>query len=148
MKTKLLPLAMLSLSILLSNLSAAQNISGDTEDDIIFHVELKIKPGQFDNFKRLVKEIASSVKSSELTTLNYEWSISQDSTVCHILERYADSDATVAHLKMFNVDYAKRMDAMVETTGFTVYGHPNDELKQMLGVSASNAMIPFAGFAR
>ena len=69
---------------------------------------------------------------AESGTLDYEWYITDDGSVVHIYERYADSEATLLHLANFGEKFAERFLAAVDPTRFTVYGSPNNEVKEAL----------------
>ena len=53
-------------------------------DKVYFLAEVTIKQGEFDNFKALVEEMVEATQANEPNTLNYEWSITEDSQSCHI----------------------------------------------------------------
>jgi quinol monooxygenase YgiN len=117
-------------------------------DNVYFLAEVTIKQGKFDNFKALVEEMVEATKANEPNTLNYEWSISEDSQSCHIYERYANSAATMTHLGTFREKFEERLVAAVEPTRFVVYGTPNNEVKESLSGLDAVFMTPFGGFAR
>jgi quinol monooxygenase YgiN len=79
--------------------------------------------------------------------LNYEWFISEDSTTCHIYERYADSAAVMTHMGNFAA-FGERWDAAAEITGATAYGAPSDEVKALVAGVGGTLMAPLGGFAR
>jgi quinol monooxygenase YgiN len=117
-------------------------------DNVYWVLELTIKPGELDNFRALMKEMVEGTQSNEPNTLNYEWTISEDSQYCHIYERYADSAATMRHLRTFGEKFAERFMAALEPTRFTVYGNPNDEVKEALSGFGAVYMSQIGGFAR
>jgi hypothetical protein len=91
---------------------------------------------------------ADASQADEPGTLNYEWSISEDSKNCHIFERYADSAAALIHLGTFGEKYAERLMAAVDMTRSVVYGDPNNEVKAAFAASDAVFMSPFGGFSR
>ncbi len=117
-------------------------------DNVYWSLEVTITPGEFDNFKALMKEMVEATQTNEPNTLNYEWTITEDSQSCHIYERYADSAATMTHLGAFGEKFAERFMASAEPTRFVVYGAPNNEVKEALSGFAAVFMAPFGGFAR
>jgi len=117
-------------------------------DNVYFLAEVTIKQGEFDNFKALVEEMVETTQANEPNTLNYEWSITEDSQSCHIYERYADSVATMTHLGTFREKFEERLLAAVEPTRFVVYGTPNNEVKESLSGLDAVFMTPFGGFAQ
>jgi quinol monooxygenase YgiN len=66
---------------------------------VVWQVELVVKPGTLDNFRALTGEMVEATRG-EPGVLNYERFISADGTVIHLYERYADSAAAVAHLRV------------------------------------------------
>ena len=117
-------------------------------DNVYWLLEVTIKIGEFDNFKTLMKEMVEATQANEPNTLNYEWTISEDSQNCHIYERYADSAATMTHLGAFGEKFAERFMAAVDPTRIVVYGTPNNEVKEALSGFGPIFMAPFGGFAR
>jgi quinol monooxygenase YgiN len=110
-------------------------------------LETTVKPGQLDTFKALMDEMVEG-SGTEPQTLNYEWYISDDGGTIHLYEKYADSDAMIAHLGGFLEKWAPRFMACIEPTRFTVYGDPSDEAREMLAAFGPTYLGPWGGFAR
>jgi len=68
--------------------------------------------------------------------------------VIHAHERYADSEAVLAHLATFGEKFAGRLLAAVDPTRFAVYGNPSDQVRETLEAFGVLYMKPFAGFVR
>ena len=117
-------------------------------NNVYWIVELSVKDGELDNFQSLMTEMVDATQANEPGTLNYEWTISEDSKIVHIYERYADSAAAVTHMVTFGEKYAERFMAAVDQTRFVVYGNPNNEAKAVLEGVGAVFMLPFGGFAR
>ena len=116
-------------------------------DQISWHVELQLKPGQLHAFRVLTSEMVESTKS-EVGALIYERFIAGDSQVVHVVERYADSSSAVAHLTAFGKKYGARFEKLVDRKRFAVFGTPSLELKQTLDPLGAKYASPFAGFSR
>ena len=101
------------------------------DNEISWHVELLIKPGQLDCFRVLTGEMVAVTKR-EPGALSYQRFISADGTTLHIYERYIDSAAALGHLQAFAKIFAERFEEMVERTRFTVFGNPSAELRAVL----------------
>src|SRR5437764_490761 len=99
--------------------------------EISWRVQLIVKPGQLSNFQTLTGEMVA-VTRGEPGVLSYQRFVSEDGTIIHIYERYADSAAAVAHLEAFAKHFAERFSAMIERKTFTVFGNPSTELKAAL----------------
>ena len=111
-------------------------------DQISWHVQLAVKPGQLDNFRALTTEMVESTR--QVTgVLNYERFVSADGNFVHVYERYTDSATAVAHLQRFTKNFSGRFMTMVERTHFIVFGNPSDELRELLDQFGATYLTPF-----
>ena len=92
--------------------------------------------------------MSETVKSKESGALDYEWTITPDSSTCFILERYASSEASLAHNKIFREQFAAKFNEVLEFAGLTVYGNPNEELRKDFGPAGAESKVLVAGFSR
>jgi quinol monooxygenase YgiN len=113
--------------------------------EISWHVELRVKPGQLSNFRRLTGEMVAMTRR-EPGVLSYQRFVSEDGTIVHIYERYADSAAAAVHLDEFAKRFAGRFMAMVERKSFTVFGYPSGKLKAVLDGFNAMYLKPFGDF--
>ena len=74
--------------------------------------------------------------------------ISEDGSVVHGYERFADSGGAVAHLSTFGEKFAQRVLAAVDPTRLSVYGTPSDDANQALAAFGPVYLAPLGGFAR
>jgi quinol monooxygenase YgiN len=100
-------------------------------DQVAWHVELAISPGGVAALKRLTAEMIAASRADP-GTLSYQRFISDNESVLHVYERYADSDAAVAHLEMFAHHFGARYSQLVERRRFSVFGTVNDALRRTL----------------
>lgn len=108
---------------------------------------VRIKPGQLDNFRAVVKELVVATQANEPGALAYEYFISPDGTFCHIYERYVDSTAVMTHMANFS-QFAERFMAAGEMTGLTLYGDPSEELREAVGGFNPAVIALMDGFVR
>ncbi|MDX1476782.1 MAG: antibiotic biosynthesis monooxygenase [Saprospiraceae bacterium] len=113
---------------------------------VYWHLEVNINPGKFETLKALMHEMVTRVQQHEPGTLQYAWSINKDRTECHLNERYADSDAALAHMKNFQEHFSERFMACVTPTRFLVYGHVTDRLRSAWPPGAVQIFEPLGGF--
>ncbi len=106
-----------------------------------------VKDGKLDDFRALMEEMVAATKD-EPGAQAYEWFVSADGKNVHLYERFADSDAALAHLGTFGQDYAKRFFGCVDPAGFYVYGAPSQAAKEALASAGARFLGPFGGFAR
>ena len=117
-------------------------------DQVYWILEVAIKPGQMGAFRDLMGEMVEATHANEPDTLNYEWTLSADESVCHIYERYRNSAAVMAHLGWFGANVAERFLAAVEPKKLTVYGAPDETAVKALNGLGAVYMAPFGGFVR
>lgn len=117
-------------------------------DNVYWMLELAIRPGELENFKKLMDEMIASTEENEPDTLNYEWTISEDGATCHLFERYKDSSAVMAHLGTFGSKFARRFLEFARPTRIVVHGRPSPQVKKALGPMGPIYMTPLGGFSR
>ena len=113
---------------------------------VFWLIEASILPGQLDAFCAVARDLIAAAQG-EPGTLDYEYSLSPDATTCHIFERYADSDALLAHVQTFH-KFAARFMASCKPTKCTVYGKPSDEAKAAIADLGPVYFEPLGGFSR
>jgi quinol monooxygenase YgiN len=106
-----------------------------------------VRDGRLDEARELMNEMVTATLQ-ESGTRGYEWFLSEDGGNCHINERYADSDAVMAHLGNFGEKFAERFLACFEPTAFSVYGEPSDEARAALDGFGATYLAPLGGFSR
>jgi quinol monooxygenase YgiN len=147
---RLLFIPLMALMVTLAPMTTWGQSMNQARDKQIVHwlYEVKIKDGQLQNLKDLIAEMVAHTKASEPETLVYSWVVSDDGSAGEVYERYANSEAALAHLATFNRDFADRLGTMVDLTRHTVYGHPSDALKQAIAGSHPIYFEDVAGFER
>jgi quinol monooxygenase YgiN len=115
---------------------------------VSWFLDLDIREGKAAELPGLVEEMVAATQENEPGTLDYEWSTSADGTVCHIFERYSDSDAVLVHLKTFGERFAGRFMEILEPTRFVVYGSPNQPVMDALDAFNPTYMDSAGGFSR
>lgn len=117
-------------------------------DNVFWILEADIHAGELENLRALIHEMVEGTKRDEPGALCYEWFIADDGTSLHIYERYADSDAVMAHLGNFRQKYAERFRKYLTTTKITMYGNPNEAVRQAMAASSPVYLSLTEGFAR
>ncbi len=110
-------------------------------------LEANVKPGELDTFRALMEEMVEGT-SAEPQTLSYEWYLSDDQSTVHLYEKYADSDAMIAHVSGFVEKWAGRFMGCLDVTRFTVYGDPSAAARELLDGFGPTYLGPWGGFAR
>lgn len=91
-------------------------------------VTMKIHHGKMDEFKQLAAACMINSREKDKGTLQYDWFLNEDETVCTVIERYKDSDALLAHIG----NLGDLLGQLVTITDFkpAVYGNPSETLLQ------------------
>ena len=116
-------------------------------DTFSWNLQMSVREGQLGDARDLMAEMVEATRG-EAGTLGYEWFLGADGTVCHIHERYADSDAAMVHLGNFGAKFAERFLQCFEPTGLFVYGDPSDEARAALDGFGAVYLGTFGGFSR
>ncbi len=115
-------------------------------DEIAWCAELAVVPGCLEPFGALTQEMVAATRR-EAGVLSYRRFVSDDGMQVHLYERYADSNAALAHLREFAKHFSARFSAMVQRRRFMVFGQPNDELRSLLNEFGAIYLKPFGDFA-
>lgn len=111
-------------------------------------LELQVQQGRSDELRTLMEEMVSGTHAHEPGTVGYEWFMSADGGQCHVVERYADSAAALAHCQTFGARFAGRFMSLLTPTRCTVYGSPDAALQSALSALHPAIMGQAAGFHR
>lgn len=107
---------------------------------------LAVKPSDFPEFKALIAQIVAATKQ-EPGTLVYEYSVNEDNSTAHILERYK-ADSVVSHVDTTFAPFGERFLELCSITSLVVYGTPDAEIRKRLDPFGAVYMTPFDGFSR
>ncbi|MDQ1501962.1 MAG: hypothetical protein QOI86_5302 [Actinomycetota bacterium] len=116
-------------------------------DAVSWVVELTVRSEALEGFRALTQEMVEATRA-EPGALVYERFVSADGLTVHLCERYTDSDAALAHLRVFGDRFAGRFAAMVERRRVCVYGTPSADLRTALDAIGAEYLRPLDGFAR
>lgn len=108
-------------------------------------VELAVRPGCLANFEKLTGEMVAAAQT-EYGVLAYQRFISDDQRTVYVHERYANSEAAVAHLREFGATFGERYVRLVERKRFVVFGDPSDGLRALLDKYGATYHQPFGPF--
>lgn len=103
--------------------------------------------GKKSDFEDLMREMVMATRD-ETGCQTYDWYISDDGAVVHILERYTDPDALKQHMAEFGANFADRFFACVTPLNFTIYGTVDNEIRGMMAPFGASFLGSFGGFRR
>jgi quinol monooxygenase YgiN len=114
---------------------------------VSWNLQLSVRPDRLDDARALIAEMVEATRE-EAGTLSYEWFLSGDGSVCHINERYADSEAALAHLANFGASFVDRFMGCFEPISLSIYGAPSDEARAVLDGFGASYLGSVGGFRR
>jgi len=125
------------------------------DNETFFVVELAIEPGQLGDLRSVAQEMVNLARKNEPGTLDYQYFLTQDQTVCHIYERYTDPAAVLQHSTSFPRGLGERGQAF-RPVRLSAYGNVTDAIReqridpirQAIPGFAPLFLHPLAGFAR
>lgn len=143
--------ALLSLGLLASCVSSGtrgglREVVDPAARPVTYLLRLDVKEGQLAAFEAVMADLVEATKG-EPGTLMYEWYIDDEGKTAHILERFEDTEAYLAHGEGF-APFAERFLGAVNIRSFTVYGDPDAAAREALGRVSPTYMGPLGGFSR
>lgn len=117
-------------------------------DHVLWLLELAVAPGRQGELNALIQDMVEATRANEPGTRGFEWFLSPDGSVLHILEQYADSVAVLTHVGTFMSVFSKRFLDILTPTRLTVYGRPNAEARAALDGFGASYLEPVGGFRR
>jgi quinol monooxygenase YgiN len=114
---------------------------------IAYSIAATLGEGKAAEFKAVAAEISALCKAEEPGTLAYHWYLNDDETGFALYERYADSDAFLAHLGNLEPHMARFM-SLGEITGVMVFGEPSPDARTALEGFGATFYGHVDGFAR
>lgn len=101
--------------------------------EITYTCEFQINPGAADKFAALAQDCSDYVKQNEPGTIGYAWSLGDDGHTCHLIERFTDSRAAIAHLGGGIVsDLLPKLLETCEMKGIDVHGDVSADLAKAI----------------
>tara|TARA_E500000081_G_C6039548_1_gene308571 strand:+ start:581 stop:934 length:354 start_codon:yes stop_codon:yes gene_type:complete len=94
-----------------------------------------------------LKKIVDHVKTNEAGALVYEYYFSEDEKRLSIFERYANSDAVLAHIENMQ-PYFSFFEKGVKVESMIVFGPASREVREFLSRNGAKFQKPAEGFRR
>lgn len=110
----------------------------------IYH--LSIEPSKFPEFQALVSKIVAAT-AKEPETLTYEYVVTADHSVAHIVERYR-TPGLLPHVEKTFAPFAEQFLSLAKIEKLFVYGETTPEIRAKLDGFGAIYLAPFDGFSR
>ena len=91
---------------------------------------LKIHDGKLAEFKDVAARCIETVRTKDTGTLQYDWFLNEDGSVCVVREAYRDSAAVFEHMQNLGDDLGALLG--VCDMELEIYGDPSPELATTL----------------
>lgn len=101
-------------------------------DEIHFYAVRAIRSGQQEALADLSTRAGAYFRDNCPGTLEYEWYTDPDGTVCHLFERYSDSEACLRHLDIWGERFAAEAHKILDPLSMCVYGNPSQAVREKL----------------
>ena len=116
-------------------------------DDIYWVCLFKISPDNYPAFQKVVAPLVQETRK-EAGSMAYEYFVTADRSMIHIVEHYRNSEAVVHHVtKTFN-KFAEAFTAIASVQSFTVYGSPETDAREILDSFGAVYAENFDGFTK
>lgn len=90
---------------------------------------MKIRRHKLDEFKQVAAEMLSATAERDTGTLQYDWFLNSDQTICVIREAYESSEALLAHMAHLDEALGKRpLRLLAYGHKAEVFGDPSPKL--------------------
>ena len=100
-------------------------------EEIFWIYEVAINPGKTAEFVSVARDLMATMED-EPGTVEYRYSLNADGSICHIYERYRDSDGLIAHADNFGRAFSERFAEACNPSRLSVYGAPDDRVRSIL----------------
>lgn len=117
-------------------------------DWVSWIIEANYDPSSEAAVEEIAKEMTSFFLSNEPQTTHFEWSVNSEKGQLILHERYANSQAGLAHIESFSGKFGERFSILVKPKRVVVFGHPSQELLSVLSGMSPEILHYLAGFSR
>jgi hypothetical protein len=112
-------------------------------DAIVFISHNKVKPGRFDALKAYAPRVAEAIDRDKPGTVVFLMYADPEGTRASIVHVFPDGDAMQRHLEGVDARASEAFE-YIETTGYEIYGSPNEQTLEMMREYASKLGVELA----
>lgn len=91
---------------------------------------LTIHEGKLEQFKNVAERCVQTVKEKDTGTLQYDWFLNEDQTICEVREKYKDSDSVLEHMGNLGDTLGELLSCC--DLSLEIYGTPSQEVLNAL----------------
>ncbi len=101
-------------------------------DKLQVSTSMKIRRHKLDEFKQVAAEMLSVTAERDTGTLQYDWFLNSDQTICIIRETYESSEALLEHIAHLNDALGKRpLGLLAYAHKAEAFGDPSPKLLEV-----------------
>lgn len=115
-------------------------------ENVYWILKAQVQEGNADKVRQLAAKFCDQTQQ-EAGTIAYEWALSEDDSVLHIYERFANAEAALAHIANVGDDLPHLL-ALISLDGIECYGAHDDAFRKAVAELPMTYMNTFAGFHR
>ena len=115
---------------------------------VTWTIECSIDPADLPQVRQLAAHLSHLCLHQEPDNHGYEWSVDPSGSIVHIFERYADSQAAMVHIRLFEEQFADRFRALLRPVRVVLIGSPSAELRAALAAFSPLVLESLVGFHR
>jgi hypothetical protein len=112
-------------------------------DAIVFISHNKIKPGKFDALKAYAPRVAETIDRDKPGTVVFLMYADPDGNQASIVHVFPDGGDMQRHLEGVDARASEAFE-LIETTGYEIYGSPNEQVLEMMREYASKLGVGLA----
>jgi hypothetical protein len=109
-------------------------------DAIVFISQNRIKPGKFDALKAYAPKVAEAIDRDKPGTVVFLMYADRMGTQASIVHVFPDGDDMQRHLEGVDARASEAFE-FIETTGYEIYGAPNEQILEMMREYASRLNV-------
>src|SRR5262245_4726788 len=107
---------------------------------IVFISHSAIKDGALEGFRTFIDSGSKALEADKPGTVAFLVYLNDEGTRASIVHVFPDADAMTAHLQGVQ-ERSEDADAFIQTTGYEIYGSPNDRVLEMMRAFAEGSGV-------
>jgi hypothetical protein len=108
---------------------------------IVFISHSSVRDGALDRFREFIGTGSKAIEADKPGTVAFLVYLNEEGTRASIIHVFPDADAMTAHLQGVE-ERSEDADAFIETTGYEIYGSPNETVLEMMRAFAEPSGVP------
>ena len=108
---------------------------------IVFISHSAVRGGRVEDFRDFIRRGAPMLEADKPGTVAFLAYLDEDGSEASIVHVFPGADAMNAHMEGVQ-ERAEQADAVIQTTGYEIYGSPDPQVVQMMRAFAERSGVP------